>query len=307
MNGALVMAAAKDETILDEIIRWLLATGLQIAAIILIAVLAQWLLTSLVRRGVRHAIERGRHERLDQLRKVARTQELTAAIMSQRREQRAHAIGSLLRSSIAIAVWTIALLMILPLIGVNVVPVLASASVIGVALGFGAQQLVRDYLAGIFLIIEDQYGVGDIIDLGNLVGAVEEVALRYTRVRDMSGVVWYVRNGEILRVGNRSQGWTMATVDIPVAYDADLDAVRAIIERVAIDIDEDPNFDEMLLGTPVFAGVESVSRDAVIVRVTAKAVPQQQGPLARAIRERVKVALDRSGFSPKPRSADDED
>ena len=307
MIRALAPAAAKDGTIVDDVLAWLVATGLQIAAIVVVAILAQWLLTSLVRRGVRHAIERGRHERLDQLRKVARTQELTAAIMSQRTEQRAHAIGSLLRSSIAIAVWTIALLMILPLLGVNVVPVIASASVIGVALGFGAQQLVRDYLAGIFLIIEDQFGVGDIIDVGSLVGTVEEVALRYTRLRDMSGVVWYVRNGEILRVGNRSQGWTMATVDIPVRYDADLDAVRVIVERVAVDIDEDPNFDEMLLGTPTFAGVESVSGDAVILRVTAKAVPQQQGPLARAIRERLKVALDRAGFSPRPKGADGSD
>jgi small conductance mechanosensitive channel len=302
-----VIAADKGNTIIDDVLAWLITTGLQIGAIIVVAILAQWLLTSLVRRGVKHAIDRGRHERLDQLRKVARTQELTAAIMSQRTEQRAHAIGSLLRSSIAIAVWTIALLMILPLIGVNVIPVLASASVIGVALGFGAQQLVRDYLAGIFLIIEDQYGVGDIIDLGNLVGAVEEVALRYTRMRDLSGVVWYVRNGEILRVGNRSQGWTMATVDIPVAYDADLEAVRRIIERIAVDIDEDPAFDDMLLGTPSFAGVESVGKDVVTVRVTAKAVPQQQGPLSRAIRERVKVALDRAGFSPRPGSSDSSD
>lgn len=300
----MIKAAAKDNTVLDDVIKWSLAPGLQILVIIVLAIIAQWLLTSLVRRAVRHAIDRGRHERLDQLRKVARTQELTAAIMSQRTEQRAHAIGSLLTSAIAIGIWVIALLMVLPLIGVNVIPVLASASVIGVALGFGAQQLVRDYLAGIFLIIEDQYGVGDIIDFGNLVGTVEEVALRYTRVRDLSGVVWYVRNGEILRVGNRSQGWTMATVDIPVAYDADLTAVRTLIERVANDIDEDPAYDDMLLGTPQFAGVESVSGDAVIVRVTAKAIPQQQGPLARAIRERVKIALDRSGFSPVPRSSD---
>jgi moderate conductance mechanosensitive channel len=295
---------AKDDTLLDGVVSWLLSTGLQIGAILLLAIIAQWVLTSLVRRGVRHAIERGRHERLDQLRKVARTQELTAAIMSQRTEQRAHAIGSLLTSAISIGIWTIALLMLLPLIGVNVIPVLASASVIGVALGFGAQQLVRDYLAGIFLIMEDQFGVGDIIDFGNLVGTVEEVALRYTRVRDMSGVVWYVRNGEILRVGNRSQGWTMATVDIPVAYDADLEAVRMVIQRVSYDIDEDPAFDDMLLGTPSFAGVESVSGDAVIVRVTAKAVPQQQGPLSRAIRERVKIAMDRAGLSPKPRKSD---
>lgn len=295
-----LVRAAKEETLAELAVGWLVGTGVRVALIIAVAVAVQVVLTWLVRRGVRHAIERGRHERLDQLRKVARTQELTTAIMAQRTEQRAHAIGSLLRSAIAIGVWTIALLMALPLLGINIVPILASASVVGVALGFGAQQLVRDYLAGIFLIIEDQYGVGDIVDLGNLVGTVEEVALRYTRMRDPSGVVWYVRNGEILRVGNRSQGWTMATVDIPVAYDADLEAVRALVERIAADLDEDPDLDDKLLGTPVFAGVESVSGDAVTIRVTAKAVPQMQGPLSRVIRERLKIALDRAGFSPRP-------
>ena len=299
-----LVRAAKEETLAEAALGWLVGTGVRVALIIAVAIAVQVTLTWLVRRGVRHAIERGRHERLDQLRKVARTQELTQAIMSQRTEQRAHAIGSLLRSAIAIGVWTIALLMALPLLGINVVPILASASVVGVALGFGAQQLVRDYLAGIFLIIEDQYGVGDIVDLGNLVGTVEEVALRYTRMRDPSGVVWYVRNGEILRVGNRSQGWTMATVDIPVAYDADLEAVRALVQRIAADLDEDPELDDKLLGTPAFAGVESVSGDEVTIRVTAKAVPQMQGPLSRVIRERLKIALDRAGFSPRPTKGD---
>jgi small conductance mechanosensitive channel len=173
---------------------------------------------------------------------------------------------------------------------------LASAGVVGVALGFGAQTMVKDYLSGIFLIIEDQFGVGDVVDLGPVIGTVEEVALRYTRLRDLSGVVWYVRNGEILRVANRSQGWTLASVDIPVAYDENLDRVRDLIESVAIDMDEDPTYDDMLLGKPTFAGVESMSGEAMVVRVTAKAVPEKQIILARTIRERIKLAFDRAGI-----------
>jgi small conductance mechanosensitive channel len=146
------------------------------------------------------------------------------------------------------------------------------------------------------LIIEDQFGVGDVVDLGPVIGTVEEVALRYTRLRDLSGVVWYVRNGEILRVANRSQGWTLASVDIPVAYDEDLDRVRDLIESVALDMDEDPTYDDMLLGKPTFAGVESMSGEAMVVRVTAKAVPEKQIILARTIRERIKLAFDRAGI-----------
>ncbi len=166
----------------------------------------------------------------------------------------------------------------------------------GVALGFGAQTLVKDYLSGIFLITEDQFGVGDLVDLGPVIGTVEEVALRYTRVRDMTGVVWYVRNGEILRVANRSQGWTLAIVDIPVGYNEDMSKVREIVEHVATDMDEDPAYDDQLLGRPSFAGIESVSGEAVVVRITAKAAPDQQVVVARAIRERVKNAFDRAGI-----------
>ncbi len=172
-------------------------------------------------------------------------------MLTQRTEQRANAIGTLLRSVVAIGVWSIALLTILPLLGIDIAPLLASAGVIGVALGFGAQTLVKDYLSGIFMIVEDQYGIGDLVDLGEVIGTVEEVALRYTRLRDLSGVVWYVRNGEVLRVGNRSQGWTLAVVDIPIGYDENIDRVREIVENVATDMDENPDYDDMLLGRPV--------------------------------------------------------
>ncbi len=275
---------------------WLLDKPVQVILILGIALIAQIAMVWGIRRVVHRTAERARRERLEQSRKITRTAELSEVLLTQRTEQRAAAIGSLLTSAVSLTVWTIAILMILPVLGVNIAPLLASAGVIGVALGFGAQTLVKDYLSGIFIILEDQYGVGDVVDLGPVIGTVEEVTLRYTRLRDLSGVVWYVRNGEILRVANRSQGWTLAIVDIPVAYDADLDRVRDLINAVGIDMDEDPTYDSMLLSAPNFAGVEAVTGEAVLVRITAKAVPQQQVPLARIIRERIKLAFDRAGI-----------
>jgi moderate conductance mechanosensitive channel len=294
--GCVVIFAAKEPGPFDDFPTWFVGVPLRIFAIILGALIFQLVFTWAIRRLVRRTAENARRERLLNDRKAVRTAELTQILMTQRTEQRANAIGTLLTSIVAAIVWGIALLTVLPLLGIDIAPLLASAGVIGVALGFGAQTLVKDYLSGIFIIVEDQYGIGDVVDLGPVVGTVEEVALRYTQVRDLSGVVWYVRNGEILRVANRSQGWTLAIVDIPVPYDVNLGTVRDIVERVSADMDSDPVFDEILLGPPQFAGVESVSGEAMVVRITAKSVPEQQVPLARAIRERVKLAFDRSGI-----------
>ena len=288
--------AASKSNWYDAPVQWVLGTPLQVIIIIVAALIVQVVLVRIIHKIVKRTSERARIERLEQTRKYTRTAELSEMLMTQRTEQRAAAIGTLLTSSVSLIVWTVAALMSLEALGVNVAPLLASAGVVGVALGFGAQTMVKDYLSGIFLIIEDQFGVGDVVDLGPAIGTVEEVALRYTRLRDLSGVVWYVRNGEILRVANRSQGWTLASVDIPVAYDENLDRVRDLIESVALDMDEDPTYDDMLLGKPMFAGVESMSGEAMVVRVTAKAVPEKQIILARTIRERIKLAFDRAGI-----------
>ena len=275
---------------------WMTKNAIIIILTIVISFLIWWLLVRLIRRVTNQAKNRlDLQERPGQARGVEGTQELTAVLMSQRREQRFEAISQLLRSITTFTIVTLALLIILGQLGVNMAPLLASAGVIGVALGFGAQTLVKDFLSGIFLVLEDQFGVGDVVDLGPATGTVEEVTLRVTRIRDLSGVVWYVRNGEILRVANRSQGWTMAIVDVPIAYNEDLDRVRRIVEEVGASMDGDPAYDGILFGTPTYAGVESVSGDAVFVRVTAKAAPDQQMSAGRALREQLKLAFDRAG------------
>lgn len=310
MLAVMLPHAAKDpwyEQAWQAVLDWLpVAAILESVAIVITAIIVGQIFTWIIDRIVRRATKRARRERLADARSVARTAELSEVIMSQRTEQRAHAVGSLAKSTVRILVWSVSILMILNALGISIGPLLASAGVVGVVLGFGAQTLVRDYLAGIFLIVEDQIGVGDVVDLGSLVGSpvigtVEEVALRYTQIRDAEGIVWYVRNGEITRVGNRSQGWTMAIVDFPIPYDADLGKVRKIVNAVGLDMYEDPEYDDSLLSQPTFVGLESVTHEGNATgRILAKALPQTERQLSRRIRERVVIALDRAGIGSVP-------
>lgn len=298
LSSRLVAAAtaAPAQNAWQTILDWMKSNAIIILATLLVSFVIWWIIVRLIRRVTDNAKKRlVQQDRPGQLRAAEHTQELTAVLMTARREQRFEAIAQLLRSITTFSIVALALLIILGQLGVNLAPLIASAGVIGVALGFGAQTLVKDFLSGIFLVLEDQFGVGDVVDLGPATGTVEEVTLRVTRIRDMSGVVWYVRNGEILRVANRSQGWTMAVVDLPIAYNEDLDRVRRIIEEVGAKMDGDPAYDGILFGTPGYAGVESVSGDAVFVRVTAKAAPDQQMSASRALREQIKLAFDDAG------------
>ncbi|MEO8555553.1 MAG: mechanosensitive ion channel domain-containing protein, partial [Actinomycetota bacterium] len=162
--------------------------------------------------------------------------------------------------------------------------------------GFGAQSLVKDFLSGIFMILEDQYGVGDVIDTGEAIGTVEDVTLRVTRVRDFTGIVWYIRNGEIVRIGNRSQGWSTAVVDIPVGYSENLDVVLPLIRDVVHEMDASEDWSTRLLEEPVVAGVESIVGSVVTVRIIAKCAPNESFGVSREIRERVKIAFDQAGI-----------
>ncbi len=177
-------------------------------------------------------------------------------------------------------------MMVLSRFGVNLAPVLASAGVLGLAVGFGAQNLVKDFLSGIFMLLEDQYGVGDHVDLGDAVGTIERVGLRTTSVRDVSGVVWYVRNGTIERVGNASQDHAVAVVDVPIELDADVDEVGRVAERAAREaVDEDHAHD--VLDPPRVLGVQTVTESGMTLRVTTKTRPNRQWAVRRAITERV--------------------
>ena len=209
-----------------------------------------------------------------------------------RRVQRAQTMGALLKSIATGILLAVIGTMMLSEIGVNIAPIIASAGIIGLALGFGAQSLVKDFLSGIFMIVEDQFGVGDIIDLGEAIGTVEAVSLRVTRLRDINGTVWYVPNGEILRVGNQSQNWSRTVLDIGVAYHEDLARVRRVLQSVAHDMWEEEDFKGQVIEEPEVWGVQDLAADSVTMRVVLKTTPGAQWAVAREMRQRIKARFD---------------
>jgi small conductance mechanosensitive channel len=187
-------------------------------------------------------------------------------------------------------IYGVAFMMVLAEFGVDIAPMLASAGVVGLAIGFGAQNLVRDFLSGIFMMLEDQYGVGDTVDVGAAVGEVEAVGLRTTTIRDVSGTVWYVRNGEILRVGNSSKGFAVAVVDLPLAHHADTRLAGELALQAAREVTEHEHAEDVT-ETPKLLGVQSVTPYAVTLRLTVQTRPGRQWAVQRALNARVQSAL----------------
>lgn len=274
---------------------WFTGKPLDIVLTVLGALILRWLALRSIGRVVSSTLARSEARRLGETSRAGRVLAQATGSAHERHRQRTLTMGSLLRSMVTFVVVLVTILTILTTVGINLGPVLATAGVGGVALGFGAQSLVKDFLSGIFMILEDQYGVGDVIDTGEAIGTVEEVSLRVTRLRDGQGVVWYIRNGEIVRIGNKSQGWSTAMVDIPVAYSENLEKVIPLIRTVVHDLDQSPEWADLLLEEPQVVGVESMTGSVVTIRVIAKTAPEQQYGVSREIRERVKAAFDEHG------------
>jgi small conductance mechanosensitive channel len=289
----------------------LFAKPLRIVLILLIAVIVRRMINRVISRIVANAAE-GHLSRFSALatRAPARFWDVVepAPAVRERRRQRAETVGTLLRSATTFLVFGIALITILGELGINLTPIVASAGIVGVAVGFGAQNLVRDFLTGIFMILEDQYGVGDVIDVGPptssnpVSGTVEAVSLRITRLRDVNGVVWHVRNGEILRVGNMSLGWARAVVDVPIASETPIEEARRVLLEAAMQVREDERFAEDILEDPEVWGVETFTKEALNVRVVARTAPMRQWAVARELRERIRDAITR-GELPEPTSS----
>ncbi len=273
---------------------WVIAKPLQILLLLLVALLARWLVHRLIDRVVKRAASGLPTPVLKH--KPAAEQQHVASVVAGRRVQRAETMGSLLKSIASVVILTIFAITVIAELGFAVGPLIASAGIVGIALGFGAQSLVSDFLSGIFMIFEDQYGVGDVVDLGEAIGTVEAVGLRVTRLRDVNGTVWYVRNGEILRVGNQSQNWARTVLDVPVGYTEDLTRVKHVLQDVADSMWEDEEFRGQIIEKPEVWGVQDLGPDAVIVRVTMKTAPLEQWAVAREMRQRVKARFDYEGI-----------
>jgi small conductance mechanosensitive channel len=269
---------------------------------VLFIIAVAWFVSRLLRRGVTRfaakVAQRGIRARDQKVNPVWGNVRRLAMLDEQekRSEQRALTLGDVLSSAVSIVIWTVAIFMILGEFGVNLAPLIASAGVAGIAIGFGAQSVVSDFLAGIFVIIEDHYGVGDFVDLGEAKGTVEEVSLRTTRLRDAGGVMWVVPNGQILRVGNYSQLFSKSRMEFEVGYDTDVDHASAVIKRVLDEVWMENREDATVTEEPEVLGVEAFRDSAVVISATVRTEPSEQWSVAREIRARIKKAFEAEGI-----------
>ncbi len=262
--------------------------------IFLVVVLASFALR-FIRRAIRRAIARAQDPATlpgRKLRQRVGMLDEAPATFSLRRAQRADSIGALASSLAGFVVWVLALFMVLATFGLNLGPLIAGAGIVGVALGFGAQSLVKDFISGVAMLLEDQYGVGDIVDAGDASGVVEAVTLRTTRIRDVTGTLWHIPNGEIRRIGNMSQEWARALLDVGIAYGADIDHASDIILRVASDMAQEDTYADDILDVPEIWGVQALNDSSVDIRLVVKTRPGRQWAIARELRRRIKVAFD---------------
>lgn len=279
---------------------WLTGAPLQIVLV----VAGAWLLNRLVRRAIRRFANRiagsAEHGRLRRWRERTPSVFLDTGEINLRSAARARTIAAVLRSICTGIIWSFAVIYVLGALGLDLGPLLAGAGVAGVALGFGAQSLVRDFLSGMFMLIEDQYGVGDVVDVGEASGTVEQVTLRVTRLRDQNGTVWHVPNGQILRVGNKSQQWARAVVDVAVAPGADLERAALVIGEAAEAVWASDEAKADVLDRPEVLGIEYLGPDAATIRVQGKTRPGAQWRVSRLLRVRVAEALAEAGVDLPP-------
>lgn len=279
-----------------EAIDKVLATPLTILLILAVAYLANALVRRAIRRLTAKIGDPEAQAKVRELKRRAPPAIVDTGSLSLRSAARARTLALVLRSIASVTIWAIAVAMVLGELGVNLGPLVAGAGVAGVAIGFGAQSLVKDFLTGIFMLVEDQYGVGDIVDVGEAAGTVEAVSLRTTRIRSVDGTVWHVPNGTIDRVGNMSQQWARALVDVDVAYGTDVDAAQAVIKQVADELAREPAWSERILEEPEVWGVESLGTDAISIRLVAKTRPGDQFDVMRELRRRLSGELARVGI-----------
>jgi small conductance mechanosensitive channel len=274
----------------------LVATPLKILLIVAVA----YLLNRIVRRAIRRFADRlagsASSGRLKQARERAPSLLVTQSQPTLRSAARASTIAEVLRSLATFVIYAFAFTYVLAELGLDLGPLLAGAGVVGVALGFGAQSLVRDFLTGMFILIEDQYGVGDVVDVGEASGAVEAVSLRTTRLRDVNGTVWHVPNGEIRRVGNKSQEWARALLDINVALGTDVARAAVVMKEVADEVCASPELRAQVLEEAEVWGVEQLMPEGITIRLVVKTTPGSQWTVMRALRRAIKDAFEAEGI-----------
>ncbi|MGA1298025.1 MAG: mechanosensitive ion channel family protein [Ilumatobacteraceae bacterium] len=288
----------------DEVVSWLgdiAVPALRILVVVIMAEVAVIVLRRTTRAAFQKLVERGDSplvgsrlvlEKLGLADGEAPPRELTA----NRNLKRVDALSDITNNLIKVVVWLIALFMILGTLGINLGPLVAGAGIAGIALGFGAQSIVKDFLSGILMLVEDQFGIGDVIDVGEASGVVESLSLRTTRLRSIDGTVWHVPNGEIRRVGNMSQGWSRSVIDVGIGYGSDIDTSLAIMKGVAEGMSNEETWNTKLLEKPELLGVQELGDSSVVLRMWVVTEPAAQWDVSRELRRRIKYAFDAAGI-----------
>ncbi|PJJ71914.1 small conductance mechanosensitive channel [Diaminobutyricimonas aerilata] len=282
------------QDMLDAVFNWESPLGKFLTVLIIIAILAVVrIILHFVIRAVVDRIVNGFKRRQN----VEDTQSILASpLAAARTVQRTRTLGAVLSNIVTTVVVVIGLLMVLTTVVPNVTSAFALiTAALGAGLGFGAQNIIKDVLNGLFMVIEDQLGVGDVVDLGPATGVVETVGIRITQVRDVNGTLWFVRNGEILRVGNMSLGWSRVILDLAVPYEADVDTVQQRMLETANELAADPKWRARVVEKPEIWGIESISAEAVVVRLVVKTRSGVKDDVARELRVRLKRSLDEMG------------
>ncbi|WP_285117063.1 mechanosensitive ion channel domain-containing protein [Leifsonia sp. fls2-241-R2A-40a] len=282
-------------TFWEELGSWAAAAGWNLvtaACIVGGAFLLAWILRVVIRKVVARivsGVKKGQN--------VSDTQALVnSPLAAVRLVQRTRTLGSVLTNIVHVTIGIIAILLIVQTFAPNVLGSFALlTAALGAGLGFGAQNIVKDVLNGLFMVMEDQLGVGDVVDLGPATGVVEAVGIRVTLVRDVNGTLWFVRNGEILRVGNMSMGWARVIIDLAVPYDADVQAVQEKMMETATALATSTKWRSRILEKPEVWGIESISADAIILRVVLKTRTTAKDDVSRELRRRLKESLDEMG------------
>lgn len=280
-----------------EVLRLLTDAGWRLLAAVAIIVgsfVLAWILRLVIRRVVNRIVNGAKNKA-----NVDDTQALDRSpLAAVRLVQRTRTLGSILQNIVNVAIGIVAIILIINVLAPGILGSLALlTAAIGAGLGFGAQNIVKDVLNGIFIVAEDQIGIGDVVDLGLATGIVEYVSVRITHVRDVNGTLWYVRNGEITRIGNMSQGWSRVIIDLAVPVDADIDDVEAAMLEAAKDLAKEPKWRSRIIEKPEVWGLESVSGDALVIRLVMKTRANAKDDVARELRVRLKRAIDAMGLT----------
>lgn len=264
--------------ILNSLMFWLSNQGVKIVLIIVIAFLVKHLIKTFLERIIRRAVS---------------DKYYSSPVAEKKRED---TLIRIMAGVLNILTLIVAILMILQEVGVNIAPLLAGAGILGVAVGFGAQYLIRDIITGFFMIFENQYRIGDLVSVDNVTGTVENISLRVTTLRDWNGVVHYIPNGEIKKLSNQTRGFSVANVVIGVSYDADIDKVIDIVNKTGEEMYKDENLSKKIKKAPYFLRVDDLADSSVNIRIMAETEPGEQFFIAGEIRRLMKKAFDKQGI-----------